>query len=87
MLVQSQSYSCFQGREANRGEKSIQDFCREQNVSAVSFHRWKKQFGHVEVNAARRLKALERENPELKTMLADSRLKNRELEAVWERML
>ena len=68
-------------READRGEKSIQHLCQEANISEVSFHRWKKQFGHMEINEARRLKELERENRELKQMLADSLLKNRVLAA------
>ena len=74
-------------READRGEKSIQDICREENISEVSFHRWKRQFGQLEVNEARRLKELERENNELKKMLAESLLKNRVLEAVCEKKL
>jgi len=53
----------------------------------VSFHRWKKQFGQLEVNDARRLKELERENSELKKMLAESLLKNRVLEAVCEKKM
>ena len=53
----------------------------------MSFHRWKRQFGHMEINEARRLKELERENTELKKMLADSLLKNRVLEAVCEKKL
>ena len=61
-------------READRGGKSIQDICRQENVSEVTFHRWKKQFGHMEINEARRLKELERENSELKKMLAESLL-------------
>jgi putative transposase len=73
-------------READRGGKSIQDICREENVSEVTFHRWKKQFGHMDINA-RRLKELERENSELKKMLAESLLKNRVLEAVCEKKL
>ncbi|NBZ95894.1 MAG: IS3 family transposase, partial [Proteobacteria bacterium] len=32
---------------------------REHNLSQVSFHRWKKQFGQMEVNEAKRLKDLE----------------------------
>ena len=40
------------------------------------------QFGQLEVNEARRLKELERENGELKKMLAESLLKNRVLELV-----
>ena len=74
-------------READRGERSIQEMCREENISEVSFHRWKKQFGLMEVNEARRLKELERENRELKAMLAESLLKNRVLEAVCEKKL
>ena len=74
-------------READRGEKGIQEICRQENVSEVTFHRWKKPFGHMEINEARRLKELERENNELKKMLAESLLKNRVLEAVCEKKL
>ena len=74
-------------READRGEKSIQQLCREENVSEVTFHRWKKQFGHMEINEARRLKELERENTELKKMLAEEMLKNRVLSYVCEKKL
>jgi putative transposase len=74
-------------READRGVKSVADICREANISEVSFHRWKRQFGHMEINEARRLKELERENSELKKMLAESLLKNRVLEAVCEKKL
>jgi len=71
-------------READAG-KSILDVCREHNISDVSFHRWKKQFGQLEINEARRLRELERENTELKKLLAESLLKNRVLEAVCEK--
>ena len=74
-------------READRGEKSIADLCREENLSVLRFHRWKKQFGQMDINEARRLKELERENSELKKMLAESLLKNRVLEAVCEKKL
>ena len=74
-------------READRGEKSVQELCREENISEVSFHRWKRQFGHMEVNEARRLKELERENTELKKMLAEEMLKNRVLSYVCEKKL
>ena len=61
--------------------------CREHNLSEVSFHRWKKQFGQMEVNEAKRMKELERENTELKKMLADSLLENRVLKFVCEKKL
>jgi putative transposase len=73
-------------READKG-KAITEVCREHNVSQVTFHRWKRQFGQMEVNEAKRLKELERENTELKKMLAESLLKNRVLEAVCEKKL
>jgi putative transposase len=71
-------------READRG-KAVNEVCQEHNISEVSFHRWKRQFGMMEINEARRLKELERENAELKKMLAESLLKNRVLEAVCEK--
>ena len=46
-------------READRGSKSIQAICQEQNISEVSFHRWMRQFGHLDINEARQLKELE----------------------------
>lgn len=74
-------------READRSEKTILEICREENISEVTFHRWKKQFGMMDVNEAKRLKELERENAELKKMLAEAMLKNRVLEFVCEKKL
>ena len=73
-------------RQADGGQ-SIAEVCREHNLTQVSFHRWKKPFGHMEVNEAKRLKELERENTELKKMLADSLLENRVLKFVCEKKL
>ena len=74
-------------RVADGGEKTVQEHCREENISEVSFQRWKKQFGQMDVNEARRLKELERENTELKKMLAEEMLKNRVLSYVCEKKL
>ena len=68
-------------READSG-KNIIEVCKERNISEVTFHRWKREFGMMDINEAKRLKELERENGELKKMLADSLLKNRVLEAI-----
>lgn len=73
-------------RQADAGQ-SIMEVCKEHNLSQVSFYRWKKQFGQMEVNEAKRLKELERENTELKKMLADSLLENRVLKFVCEKKL
>ncbi len=71
-------------READGG-RPIREVCQERNISEATYHRWRKQFGLMEVDEARRLKELERENSELKKMLAESLLKNRVLEAVCEK--
>jgi putative transposase len=73
-------------RQADAGQ-SVAEVCKEHNLSQVSFHRWKKQFGQMEVNEAKRLKELEKENTELKKMLADSLLENRVLKFVCEKKL
>jgi len=73
-------------RQADAGQ-GIGEVCREHNLSEVSFHRWKKQFGQMEVNEAKRMKELERENTELKKMLAGSLLENRVLKFVCEKKL
>lgn len=73
-------------RQADGGQ-SIGEVCREHNITEVTFHRWKKQFGQMEVNEAKRLKELEKENGELKKMLAEALLKNRVLEFVCEKKL
>jgi putative transposase len=66
---------------------SITETCKEFNISDVTFHRWKRQFGQMDLNEARRLKELEKENTELKKMLADALLAKRVLEYVVEKKL
>jgi putative transposase len=73
-------------READQSG-SIIEVCRGHNISEVTFHRWKRQFGQMEVNEAKRLKELERENGELKKMLAEALLAKRVLEFVCEKKL
>ena len=71
-------------READ-GVKSIVEVFREKNLSEVTSHRWKKQFGQMDLNEAKRLRELERENTELKKMLAEALLAKRVLEYVVEK--
>jgi putative transposase len=61
-------------REAERTDKTIQEVCRERGVSEQTFHRWKREFGMMEVSQARQLKELQKENARLKRMLADEML-------------
>jgi putative transposase len=68
-------------READSG-KRIVELCREKNISDMTFHRWKREFGLMEVNKARRLKKPEKEKTGLKKRRADARLANRVLRFV-----
>jgi putative transposase len=73
-------------RDADGG-KNIVEVCKEKNISEVTFHRWKKQFGQMDLSEAKRLKELEKENTELKKMLAEALLAKRVLEYVVEKKL
>ena len=42
-------------REAQSREKTIQDVCRERQISEQSFHRWKRELGMLEINQAKQL--------------------------------
>ncbi len=65
-------------RQADGG-KTAHSVCREHNISEQTYYRWKKKYGDMELADARRLKELEKENAELKKMLAESMLENRVL--------
>ena len=68
-------------RQADEGE-TAQAVCREHNISEQPFYRWKKKYGDMELADAKRLKELEKENVELKKMLAEAMLENRVLKEV-----
>ena len=61
-------------REAQSRDKTIQDVCRERQISEQTYHRWKRELGMLELNQAKQLKELQRENTRLKRMLADEML-------------
>ena len=63
-------------RQADGGE-TAQAVCREHTISEQTFYRWKKKYGDMELADAKRLKELEKENVELKKMLAEAMLENR----------
>ncbi len=47
---------------------------RQVGVVEQTYYRWRKEYGGMRVNQARRLKALEKENLRLKHMVADKEL-------------
>ena len=43
-------------RQADKG-KTILEVCRGNNLSEQTFHRWKREFGMIDVNQAKRMQA------------------------------
>ncbi len=56
-----------QGMDADEASRQI-------GVSRQTFYRWRKEFGGMRVDQARRLKLLEKENIRLKHLVADKEL-------------
>jgi hypothetical protein len=45
--------------------------CRDAGISQQSYYRWRKEYGGLEIDQAKRMKDLERENVRLKRLVAD----------------
>jgi len=60
----------------------IRDVIRKYNISEQSFYRWRQKYGGMETTEVRRLKDLERENAELKKMVAEQALDIRMLKDI-----
>ncbi len=56
--------------------KSVSEICREIGVSENTYYRWRKVYGGMGVDQARRLKELKRETSRLQTAVADLTLDN-----------
>lgn len=52
----------------------VADACRPHGITEQTYYRWKKKYGGMEANEARRLKDLEEENRRLKRLVADQAL-------------
>ncbi len=59
--------------ELGRG-KSVPDVCRQLGITEVTYYRWRKEYGGLRVDQAKRFKELEQENSRLKRLLADAEL-------------
>ena len=58
---------------------NIREVVREHNITEQTFYRWRRKYGGMEVSEAKRLRDLEKENSELKKMVAELSLDNRML--------
>ena len=55
-------------------EETAQAVCREVNISEATLYRWKQQYGGMELDEVKELKALREENARLKRVVADQAL-------------
>ena len=56
------------------GAPTVLEVLRRHGVTANTYYRWKAKYAGMDVNEARRLKALEDENRRLKRIVADQTL-------------
>jgi transposase-like protein len=56
--------------------------CKEAGISVQSYFRWRKEYGGLKLDQAKRLKELERENARLKRVVADLTLEKAMLKEV-----
>lgn len=64
--------------------KSISIACREAGISDQSYFRWRKEYGGLELDQARRMKDLEKENVRLKRLVADLSIEKQVLKDIAE---
>ncbi len=53
---------------------SVGEVVRLLGVTQVTYYRWRKEYGGMKIDQAKRLKDLEKENARLKRLLADAEL-------------
>jgi putative transposase len=68
-------------KEAEQG-KPLPELLRQHAISSGTFYRWKSRYGGLEQSQLSRLRQLERENNELKKIVADQALDIRMLKDV-----
>jgi len=64
--------------------KSVAAACKEAGTTEQSYYRWRREYGGLSVDQARRLKQLENENGRLKKLVADLSLEKQVLKDIAE---
>ena len=63
-------------------DQPLVDVVRKLEISEQTYYRWRKEYGGLRVEQAKRLKELEKENSRLKRLVADQALDNAILKEV-----
>ena len=64
--------------------KSTPQACREVEITEQTYYRWRKEYGGLKLDQAKRLKDLEKENTKLKRLVAELSLEKQILKDVAE---
>jgi putative transposase len=67
--------------------KTTPEACKEAEITAQTYYRWRKEFGGLKLDQAKRLKELERENAKLKRLVAELSLEKQILKDVRGKLL
>ena len=54
--------------------KTVPQVCKQLEITEQTYYRWRKEYGGLKMDQAKRLKGLEKENTRLKTLVADQAL-------------
>jgi putative transposase len=63
---------------------TVPEVCKAFEISEATFYRWKREYGGMQVDQLKRLKALEKENARLKRLVAEQALDNQMLKEIAE---
>ena len=55
-------------------DQSVAQVCKQIGVADQTYYRWRKEYGSLSTDQAKRLKELQRQNARLKSLLADAEL-------------
>jgi putative transposase len=64
--------------------KTTPQACKEAEITQQTYYRWRKEYGGLKLDQAKRLKELERENVKLKRLVAELSLEKQILKDVAE---
>ena len=56
--------------------QTLGEVCRQLEITDVTYYRWRKEYGGLRVDQAKRLKAIEVENTRLRKVIADLTIDN-----------
>ena len=68
--------------EAAKRDTKLAEICRKRGITEQTYYRWRRAYGGLQVNEAKRLRTLEDENRRLKKLIAELSLDNAMLEDV-----